>query len=92
MERKVLVELCRPLLSHNLFQPPASVREIADRLYIGKNAVQAHLSNLYDKFGIYDEGADGGRRVTLANDAMQRGVVTIADLEDRRPDEGDERG
>ena len=92
MERKVLVELCRPLLSHNLFQPPASVREIADRLYIGKNAVQAHLSNLYDKFGIYDEGADGGRRVILANDAMQRGVVTIADLEERRPDEGDERG
>jgi len=92
MELKVLVELCRPLLSHNLFQPPASVREIADRLYIGKNAVQAHLSNLYDKFGIYDEGADGGRRVILANDAMQRGVVTIADLEDRRPDEGDERG
>ena len=92
MEHKVLVELCRPLLSHNIFQPPASVREIADRLYIGKNAVQAHLSNLYDKFGIYDEGADGGRRVVLANDAMQRGVVTIADLEDRRPDEGDERG
>ena len=66
-------KLRRPLLSHNLFQPPASVREIADRLYIGKNAVQAHLSNLYDKFGIYDEGADGGRRVILANDAMQRG-------------------
>ena len=31
-------------LSHNLFQPPASVREIADRLFIGKNAVQAHLT------------------------------------------------
>ena len=92
MERRVLVELCRPLLSHNIFQPPASVREIAERLYIGKNAVQAHLSNLYDKFGIYDEGADGGRRVVLANDAMQRGAVTIADLEERRPDEGDERG
>ena len=92
MERRVLVELCRPLVSHNIFQPPASVREIAERLYIGKNAVQAHLTNLYDKFGIYEEGADGGRRVALANDAMQRGVVIIADLEDRRPDEGDERG
>jgi len=92
MERRVLVELCRPVLSHNMFQPPASVREIADRLYIGKNAVQAHLSNLYDKFGIYDEGADGGRRVLLANDAMQRGAVTIADLEEPRPDDGGEHG
>ena len=88
MERTVLVELCRPLLSHNIFQPPASVREIAERLYIGKNAVQAHLTNLYGKFGIYDEAADGGRRVVLANEAMQRGVVTIADLEERAPDEG----
>ena len=88
----MLVELCRPLLSHNLFQPPASVREIGERLYIGKNAVQAHLTNLYDKFAIYDEGADGGRRVVLANEAMQRGVVTIADLEERPPDEGGGRG
>ena len=31
MERRVLVELCRPLVSHNVFQPPASVREIASR-------------------------------------------------------------
>jgi pSer/pThr/pTyr-binding forkhead associated (FHA) protein len=80
-ERKVLVELCRPLVSHNTFQPPASEREIAARMFIGKNAVQFHLTNLYDKFGIYDDEADGGRRVALANEAMQRGAVTIADLE-----------
>jgi pSer/pThr/pTyr-binding forkhead associated (FHA) protein len=80
MERRVLIELCRPLLSHNLFQPPASVREIAARLFVGKNAVQAHLSNLYDKFEIYDEQGDGNRRILLANDAMQRGAVSMADL------------
>jgi hypothetical protein len=78
MERRTLVELCRPLLSHNAFQPPASVREIADRLFVGKNAVQAHLVNLYVKFDIHD-GAD--RRVKLANEAMLRGAVTLADLE-----------
>lgn len=83
MERRVLVELCRPLMSHNAFQPPSSVREIATRLYIGRNAVQAHLSNLYDKFGIAPDG-DANRRVVLANEAMQRGAVTIADLDDRR--------
>ena len=92
MERRVLVELCRPLVSHNHFQPPASVREIAERLYIGKNAVQAHLSNLNDKFGIDDEGDGVGRRVVLANEAMQRGVVSIADLEARSSDEGNGRG
>jgi hypothetical protein len=75
MERRTLVELCRPLLSHNVFQPPASVREIADRLFIGKNAVQAHLANLYVKFGIHD-GPD--RRVALANEAMLRAADTMA--------------
>ena len=78
MERCTLVELCRPLLAHNAFQPPASVREIADRLYIGKNAVQAHLTSLYGKFGLHD-GSD--RRVALANEAMLHGAVTLADLE-----------
>ena len=78
-ERRVLIELCRPLISHNAFQPPASVREIAGRLFIGKNAVQAHLTNLYTKFDIY--GDDGeSRRVVLANEAVQRGAVTIADI------------
>jgi len=79
-ERRVLIELCRPLVSHNQFQPPASVREIAARLYVGKNAVQAHLTSLYDKFAVYDNG-DGNRRVLLANEAMRRGAVTFADLE-----------
>jgi pSer/pThr/pTyr-binding forkhead associated (FHA) protein len=86
MERRVLIELCRPLLSHNSFQPPASVREIAGRLYIGKNAVQAHLTSLYDKFGIYEAAV---RRVALANEAVQRGAVTLGDLHD--PAEGTDR-
>jgi hypothetical protein len=88
MERRVLVELCRPLLSHNIFQPPASVREIAAALFIGKNAVQAHLTNLYDKFGIYPDSADVSRRVVLANDAMQRGVVSLADLHEPTDEAG----
>src|SRR5262249_15113126 len=77
-EKRVLVELCRPVLSHNAFQPPASVREISARLHIGKNAVQFHLANLYDKFAVGADGTD--RRVLLANDAMRRGAVTRADL------------
>ena len=85
-EKRVLVELCRPILTVAPFTPPASRREIADRLYVGEQAVQAHLTRLYDKFGI---GTDvEHRRVALANEAIQRGVVTLADLEpDDRDDE-----
>jgi len=86
MENRVLIELCRPLVSHNTFQPPASVREVAARLFIGKNAVQAHLSNLYVKFAIHEAPGEN-RRVVLANEAIKRGAVTMADLADRR--EGD---
>ena len=78
-ERRVLVELCRPLLSTKAFQPPASVHEIAGRLCVGKNAVQSHLVGLYRKFDIY-EVAD--RRLVLANEAIERGAVTVADLQD----------
>jgi hypothetical protein len=78
-ERRVLVELCRPLLEHNAFQAPASVGEMAVRLYVGRNAVQVHLTNMYAKFGIYpDEHAN--RRLALANAAIERGAVTRGDL------------
>jgi pSer/pThr/pTyr-binding forkhead associated (FHA) protein len=80
-ERRVLIELCRPMLSHNTFQPPASVQEVADRLVISKNGVQNHLVNLYDKFGLVERDGSS-RRVALANEAISRGVVTLADLGD----------
>ena len=79
-EHKVLVELCRPLIELNPFQEPASVREIAERRFVGKNAVQAHLSNLYDKFKLYP-GEGVNRRILLANEAIRRGAVTMGDLE-----------
>jgi hypothetical protein len=78
-EMRVLIELCRPLLGQNVFQEPASVKEIAARLFIGKNAVQFHLTNLYTTFGLLH--VSGGRRVALANEAVQRGAVSLADLE-----------
>ena len=79
-ERQVLIELCRPILTHNAFQEPASVREISERLYVGRNAVQNHLANLYDKFGIYGDGSTS-RRVELANAAMLSGEIKLGDLE-----------
>lgn len=87
-EKKVLIELCRPLLLLNPFTPPASEREVAERLFVGPQAVRAHLSRLYDKFGIAPEPGVN-RRVALANEALQRGAVSLADLEAAGHDDDD---
>jgi ATP/maltotriose-dependent transcriptional regulator MalT len=78
-EREVLVELCRPAMSGDVFTEPASIRQIAEALYVSDAAVKQHLTNLYDKFRIHPDAER--RRVLLANEAVRRGVVTIADLE-----------
>lgn len=77
-ERDVLVTLCRPALSPGLFTEPASVREIAESLFITEAAVKQHLAHLYEKFGV----RDGERRRTrLANEAFMRGSIARADLD-----------
>jgi DNA-binding CsgD family transcriptional regulator len=77
-ERDVLVALCRPVLSADLFTEPASIRLIAENLVVTEAAVKQHLLRLYDKFGVYESGER--RRVRLANEAIRRGAVTLADL------------
>lgn len=78
-EFDVLVVLCRPLVSDDPFPEPASVRGMAGELFVTEAAVKQHLQNLYDKFAI---PAEGDRRVRLANEALRRGAVTIAQLRD----------
>jgi pSer/pThr/pTyr-binding forkhead associated (FHA) protein len=78
-EFDVLVVLCRPLVSDDPFPEPASVKRMAGELYVTEAAVKQHLQNLYDKFTIPTEG---DRRVRLANEALRRGAVTIAQLRD----------
>jgi DNA-binding CsgD family transcriptional regulator len=78
-EREVLVQLCRPALSGDLFTSPATSRDIADALVVTEAAVKQHLLHLYEKFGI--AAGDGERRrVRLANEAIRRQAVTLADL------------
>jgi DNA-binding CsgD family transcriptional regulator len=77
-ERDVLVVLCRPLLARDLFTEPASIKEIAAELVVSEAAVKQHLANLFQKFAL---GADlSHRRTHLANAAIRRGAVTLADL------------
>lgn len=79
-EQRVLVELCRPVLSGQAFTPPASVESIAEALFVGQAAVRQHLGHLYDKFGIFQD-AGVSRRVLLANEAIQSAAVTMKDLQ-----------
>ncbi len=77
-ERDVLISLCRPLLHASHFAQPASIAQIAEELVVSEAAVKFHLANLYDKFGIYD--TTQSRRIVLANEALLRRSVTLADL------------
>ena len=84
-EHEVLVELCRPLVDKSVaFGRPSTVAEIATRLFIGQATVKFHLDNLFDKFGLIEPGE--GRRLALANEALKRGAVTLAEL--RQPSGG----
>jgi len=77
-ERDVLVALCRPLLAGDAFTEPASIRAIAAELVVSEAAVKQHLSRLYVKFDV--DASVERRRVQLANAAVARGAVKLADL------------
>lgn len=76
-EHDVLVALCRPLGGGDAFTEAATIAQMAKELVVSQAAVKFHLANLYDKFAI---GPAGGRRSRLANQALRRGAVTLADL------------
>lgn len=76
-ERDVLVALFRPMVEAEMFAEPASTRAIAQALWVSEAAVKQHLARLYDKFGV----VDGERRRTrLANEAMRRGAISLAEV------------
>ena len=78
-EKEVIVALCKPILDGGgAFREPASVRQLASDLFVTEAAIKQHLANLYDKFELHT--AEERRRVRLANDAIARNAVTVADL------------
>jgi hypothetical protein len=77
-ERDVLLALCRPAFSGSPFTEPAAVKEIAKELYVTDAAVKQHLDSMYKKFGLHE--GEENRRVRLANEAIRRGAVSIAEL------------
>jgi hypothetical protein len=81
-EREVLIALCSPMFSGDVFREPASTRQIASDLVVTEAAVKQHLSRLYDKFGIFEQE---GRRARLANEAIRRGAVNTAEIRGQKP-------
>jgi predicted component of type VI protein secretion system len=77
-ERDVLIALLSGGSRGDLFNEPASTKDIAAALSVSEAAVKQHLLHLYDKFGIY--GAAERRRYRLANEAVRRGAISLADL------------
>ena len=84
-EHEILLALCGPMFSGDVFREPASTRQIASELVVTEAAVKQHLSRLYDKFGIDEQP---GRRTRLANEAIRRGAVNAADILRRRTPSG----
>jgi len=80
-ERDVLMELFRPTATPGPFSEPAGTREIAAALVVSEAAVKQHLARLYDKFEIH-AGLDR-RRMRLANEALRRGAVNLAEVRAR---------
>ena len=76
--RKNCVPAAAQFPAGEVFSEPASTRDIAKALSVSEPAVKQHLLRLYDKFGIYEGGER--RRVRLANEALRRGAVNLAEV------------
>ena len=77
LERRILVELARPLASGHTSAEPASDRTISTALDLDEHDVVTHLEGLLESFGIAKGPA---QRTRLADEAVKRGAIEAADL------------
>jgi pSer/pThr/pTyr-binding forkhead associated (FHA) protein len=79
-ERRVLVALCAPFAAEGDAAPtPATNGEIADALNLSRDGVKTHVRSLFTKLGVGDL-PQYQKRTELARRALDRGLVTKADL------------
>jgi hypothetical protein len=77
-QRRVLVELCRPL-AESPFRPPATNKEIAERLVVSVDAVKSQLQRLavtFEATGLMQNR----QRAEIAEKALLSGAVTERDF------------
>jgi hypothetical protein len=78
MRKRVLVELCRPMLLQAEAKP-ATNPDIADAVHLSPYAIKDHLGELARMFGHTGLGR-GEQRAAIAETAIRRGIVSIRDL------------
>ena len=81
-EHDVLLALFAGQVPGEVFFEPARTRDMAASLHVSDAAIKQHLLNLYDKFGLVDADRN---RARLANEALRRRVVTVAELRAAQP-------
>lgn len=77
-ERRVLLELCRPLLGAGVAPTPAGNQEIADALHLSLPGVKSHVRALFAKLGV-DDLPQNRKRAELARRAIELGLVSARD-------------
>jgi pSer/pThr/pTyr-binding forkhead associated (FHA) protein len=82
-EREVLLALFNGRFPDAVFFEPATTHEIATGLQVTDAAVKQHLVRLYDKFAL--TLPTERTRARLANEALRRGVISIADIRPGAP-------
>jgi len=78
-QRRVLVALCRPLLSDPPGPLPASNKDIAAELFLSEESVRSHLKALFERAQVTDL-AQGAKRFRLAEIALATGIVARHDI------------
>jgi pSer/pThr/pTyr-binding forkhead associated (FHA) protein len=79
-ERRVLIALCAPFAAEGGAAPaPATNGEIAEALSLSRDGVKTHVRALFTKLGVGDL-PQYQKRTELAHRALDRGLVTKADL------------
>jgi hypothetical protein len=78
-QRRVLVALCRPVVSDGAGGVPLSNRQVAEELCVSVDAVKTQIRALIASFGIEDVPASQ-KRSTLVDRAIRLGIVTARDV------------
>ena len=81
-QREVLIALARPFAGGSSYAVPATNRQVAEEAHLSVDSVKRHLRQLFERFGI-GSLAQNEKRVRLVELALQSGLISIRDLEQR---------